>query len=303
MNMAKKTAGALAAEPPGETTSGTGTSTTEISTGEKSATGRSTTGKSTTGKSTTGRSTGGKSAAGAPQAAPVLYAKPVPLTPQRHAKLRLAAERDYAVAAGVNSVPVNAIELRHAAKHYPVVFSARAPAMSICILGLSEGENLFVGEDGRWAADHYVPAYIRRYPFIFMAGPDRQQYVLCVDEAAECVGNKGDAFFRKGEPTEVTQRALSFCSSYQTQSEATREYVAALEAQDLLVPNRAEITVAGGETLRLGGFRIIDEKRFAGLADEVFLDWRRRGWLPHVYAHFMSMANWSALIARRNARR
>ena len=245
----------------------------------------------------------GGGAQSAQRPAPVLYAKPVPLTPQRHARLGLAADRDYAVAHGVNSVPINAIELRQAVRHYPVVFSAKAPAMSIAILGLSEGENLFVGEDGRWAAEHYVPAYVRRYPFIFMAGPDRQQYVLCVDEEADCVGKTGEAFFEKGEPTQVTQRALSFCSSYQTQSEATREFVAALEANDLLVPNRAEITAAGGETLRLGGFRVIDEKRFAALPDDIFLDWRRRGWLAYVYAHLMSMTNWSSLIARRNSRR
>jgi hypothetical protein len=250
---------------------------------------------------------GGSEAAGivvemAARTGPVLYERPVPLTAQRHAKLRLSADRDYAVAAHVNSVPVNALEYRHVQKHYPIVFSAGAPAMSIAILGLSEGENLFVAPDGGWAAEHYVPAYIRRYPFIFMAGPDRQQYVLCVDEAAACVGKKGDAFFDDGAPTEVTQRALSFCSSYQSQSDVTREFVGALDASGLLVPNRAEITTAGGETLRLGGFRVIDEKRFAALSGDVFLDWRRRGWLPLAYAHIMSMSNWSSLITRRNAR-
>lgn len=232
---------------------------------------------------------------------PVLYGQPVPLTPQRHAKLRLSPDRNYAIAAEVNSVPINAIEYRHALKHYPIVFSAGATSMSIALMGLSEGENLFVDAEGAWAPEHYVPAYVRRHPFIFMAGPDRQQYVLCVDEAASCVGKKGEAFFKKGEPTDVTQRALSFCSSYQTQSEVTREFVAALDANALLVPNRAEINTAGGETLRLGGFRVIDEKRFNDLPNDTFLDWRRRGWLPHIYAHLLSMSNWSSLIARRNA--
>ena len=44
-----------------------------------------------------------------------------------------------------------------------------------------------------------------------------------------------------------------------------------------------------GTRVSLTGFKVIDEKRFAQLPDETFLQWRRKGWLPLAYSHFFSI--------------
>ena len=72
-------------------------------------------------------------------------------------------------------------------------------------------------------------------------------------------------------------------------------FTATLEKYSLLVDNRATITLASGENLALSGFRVIDEKKFMALPDDVFLDWRQRGWIPMVYCHLLSMGNWQSL--------
>jgi len=237
-------------------------------------------------------------ASGAP-VLPVLYKKPVPLTPERHGGMGLVDKGNFSFAATTNSVPVNAAEFPYAMHHYPIVFAGHDPVMSVLVLGVQEATNVFVDDQGRWAETHYVPAYVRRYPFIFMSGADRQQYLLCVDEESGLVvENAPQPFFDGKEPTEITKRALNFCTAYQQQSELTKEFATALEEAELLVANRAEVTTPSGEKMALGGFRVVDEKKFNELPDETFLEWRRKGWLPLIYCHLLSTSNWSRLINR-----
>jgi hypothetical protein len=54
--------------------------------------------------------------------------------------------------------------------------------------------------------------------------------------------------------------------------------------------------------MNFSGFRIIDEQKFAQLDDETFLDWRKKSWLPFVYAHFMSGGQWHRLSDLLNQR-
>jgi hypothetical protein len=234
-----------------------------------------------------------------PGTLPLLYRQPVPLNPERHGGTGLAKRKDYSFAAEANSVPLNAAEFKVAMKFYPIVFAGADPVMTVVILGLRDGRNLYVGQDGTWEKEHYIPAYIRRYPFIFMAGQDRKQYLLCVDEGSGLL-DKGaeDQFFDGTEPTDLTKRALDFCTAYQSQSELTKAFAGAMSEAGLLVPNRAEITTKGGEKMALGGFRVIDEEKLANTPDETFLDWRRKGYLPLIYCHLYSTSNWSSLLNR-----
>ena len=90
-------------------------------------------------------------------------------------------------------------------------------------------------------------------------------------------------------------RKSAICSSYQGQHTFTLEFTATLDKYSLLVENRAAITMASGEKLSLSGFRVIDEEKFMALPDDVFLDWRQRGWISLVYCHLLSMGNWQSL--------
>src|SRR3546814_4459815 len=54
------------------------------------------------------------------------------------------------------------------------------------VLALHGDRNAFVDPDGRWLAEHYVPAYLRRFPFCsFVHGAAAQTNapIVCVQEA------------------------------------------------------------------------------------------------------------------------
>jgi hypothetical protein len=229
---------------------------------------------------------------------PLFYRKPRPLDARTHTGKKLKREANFSFARGTNSVPINAIEFPLIQRTYPIVFSGEATPVPLAVMGLRNSENLFIDEKGVWAPNAYVPAYVRRYPFIFMEGPGGLQFILCIDEdSGFMTEGEGNILFEPdGKASALVQNALNFCSAFQGNHVQTREFGEALKKHNLLVENQANATIAGVEKVSLGGFKIIDEQRFNALPNEVFLEWRAKGWLHLVYSHLMSMANWAGLV-------
>lgn len=239
----------------------------------------------------------------APANMPLFYKKPTPLDAKAHGDLALKKNFGFGFTEGINAVPVNLIEMPQICHFYPVAFSPDGNATPVAILGLRDNENLFLKPDNTWLQDTYVPAYIRRYPFIFSEMPDGDQLTLCVDMDDNLVEKKGEqAFFdEEGKPTQLSQNALEFCKSYHAAAQQTIEFSKALAASGLLVEREAQINIAGNQRINFSGFKIIDEKKLAELDEKVFLEWRAKGWLPFIYAHLFSGAQWQRLTALLNA--
>lgn len=230
---------------------------------------------------------------------PLLYHQPRPLQLARHGGTYFVPPPGYGFAAQINSVPLNATEFAIASRFYPIIFAGAAPHLPLAVLGLRPGRNAMLDAGGAWARNAYVPAYIRRYPFIFLEEQDGERLTLCVDESANMMSNSaGEPLFVDGEPSTFVKRATDFCAAFQRQHVTTRAFTAALVEHDLLAEKAATAKLPSGEEIKLTGFRLVDEQKFNELADDVFLDWRRKGWLPLIYFHLISVHNWSLLAER-----
>ncbi len=227
-----------------------------------------------------------------------LFKQPRPLDRVAHGALTIDRGAGFGFARNHIAVPLTLGEFAAAARDYPIVFAADS-VQPFVLLGLREGRNLMVDAQGAWRKSRYVPAHLRRYPFIFMETPDKQ-FVLCIDEAAEhfTAARKVDPqpLFVEGNPTPLVGDAMKFLSAFQSEFTITRECGAALEAQGLLIEQQAQIDLprAGGR-FSMTGFRVIDEGKLAALDDSVFLDWRKRGWLAPIYFHLQSLGNFGLL--------
>jgi hypothetical protein len=196
-----------------------------------------------------------------------------------------------------------------AAKFYPIVFTGEDQLMPLAILGL-EQKNYFIDEKNNWQDRAYIPAYIRKYPFLFVENPVSKQLTLCVDEDAPhfVMDAKEEASVAKfydnqGTPTKFVRNALAFCLSIQQDYDITRQFCEIIHSLDLLVANKVDATLPGGQMLSLGGFRQIDQQKFDQLPDEKIVELHRKGWLPLIYYMFLSNTNWKSLLdmtPRRN---
>lgn len=232
-------------------------------------------------------------------ALPLFYKAPAPLLADRHADKTLGTLGSYPFARGTNSVPINGDEFWQAARDYPIVFTKGALPVPIALLGIRAEQNLFLGEDGAWDSGSYVPAYVRRYPFIFMSAPDSDKLVLCVDEDSDLIEDGGERpLYKDGKPTEIVENALKFCADFQQRHQVTMAFAQALADNGLLIERAANITLRSGETVNLTGFSIIDQAKLDELPNKLFLDWRKRGWLPLIYLHMISLQSWNNLVDR-----
>lgn len=233
-------------------------------------------------------------------ALPLFYRKPEALNAGAHGELRLRPSTDFAFARATNSVGITASEFGAVSRHFPIVFAGEG-AYPAAVLGLDAG-NLFVDDAGKWAESTYVPAYVRRYPFAFIAFDDGKQFALGVDRDCPRLVTTDEegaqAFFENDKPTRLTEDAMRFCIAFQNDHGVTVNFGKALKEQNLLVDVQYAASIAAGKHVSLKGFQVVDRTRFRALPDAVVLDWHRKGWLALVQLHLMSQDHWQALTVR-----
>lgn len=230
----------------------------------------------------------------------MFYEHAVPVSGRRHAGCSVEAG-GYAFCRRVNSVPLTAVEFRSAAGEYPIVFGGAGDALRpLAVLGLRAEENLFVTEEGRWNG-RYIPAFVRRYPFVFSAGGgEDRRFVLCVDEAFPGFNREGRGeplFAASGEPSPYVARVLRFLQEYRAQFERTRAFCRRLQELDLLVPMEARYTEAG-RAQALGGFLAVDRERLRALPGDRLAQLAGADELELLYLHLYSLRNFEPLRGR-----
>ena len=227
----------------------------------------------------------------------MFYKRPFALQAGVHSEVSLKRSPNYRFAAKTNAIPLTLQELFQAQRDYPIVFTNEAVPMPMGVVGIQDQTNLYVEADGSWRRGAYIPAYVRRYPFLFSEQPGNVDLTLCVDEASELLeATTANPFFRDGKATEITQKALDFCLAYQRQHEATREFGRTLMQVELLIPRDATVKLANGESIVVRGFKMIDEAKFNTISAETFQDWRTKDWIKPIFAHFLGQGAWDRLV-------
>jgi hypothetical protein len=230
----------------------------------------------------------------------VYYEKPVLLDREKHRDLRVASSHAFGFASRANSLYLAAAEFAQACKEYAIVFT-RAGSGKIApaaVLGLRERENLFVDDKQRWTGN-YVPAFVRRYPFVLAELPDKSMGV-CIDEAFEGIGYEdGEALFDDaGNNTPFLQRALDFLNRYQQEYRRTEGFCERLERAGLLREMDAMASLVDGRNLTVGGLLVVDEQKLLALPDSAVLSLFRAGELHLISMHLVSLANMRRLVDR-----
>ncbi len=233
---------------------------------------------------------------------PIFYENPEILDAERHKGLGLIASDSFSFASTSNAIPLNAGEFPLASRDYPIVFIGDEEVNSVAIVGLRKDHNLMVNSDGHWAKGAYVPAYVRRYPFIFVRKEDSTQYALCIDRASPRIGTDTDKIFFDGtEKTEICDKAMEFCTLFQQHALITEGIIKQFQEYDLLVSHESKFALPNGKEMTLKDFKIIDEKRLRDLSDDDFISMRKTGALAAAYCHLISLNSWQSLFLRAAA--
>ncbi len=236
----------------------------------------------------------------------LFYQKPVQLNADVHREVRLGGlVGNFSFSTQTNSIPLAAVEFFETAREYPIAFTGREGEafFPIALLGVRQNENLFVSAEGTWEG-RYIPAFVRRYPFVLAEKQDAEDFNVYLDEAFPGFNAPdGERLFTDaGEHTPLLKQALEFLSTYQGEIKRTRLFVERLQALDLLIPRVLEVVRKDQAPTVLQGFSVVDEGRLLALGDTQLLELARSGFLAWIYAHLMSLGNVQELAALVDAR-
>jgi hypothetical protein len=224
----------------------------------------------------------------------LIYESAVPVSATRHGSMWFDPVANYSFSAGVNAVPLMAVEFIRAATEYAIVFAeAREDILPAAVLGVRPEQNLFLSDEAKWEAK-YIPAFIRRYPFVFSAANDRNMVTLCIDESHPGLNREGRGqrlFGDDGKPSAYTDQVLKFLKDYQVHFERTRLFGKRLKELELLEPMQAKVTTPKGETLTLAGFMTVPRKKLRDLSRDALASLAKTDELELLYLHLYSMRN------------
>ncbi len=226
----------------------------------------------------------------------LFYNDPVVLNREQHEGMKIRAPEDFAFTRQTNSVVLTGAEFAKSCQRFPIVFTRNGDQIvPVAVLGMRDGQNLFVDQGGQWQAS-YIPAYIRRYPFVLAnQGKDEDQFLICV-ESSVLDHQSGEALFTEaGEQTEYLQTATRFMQEYHQSFLRTIEFGTKLDELGLFEEMNARVTLADESSVVLGQFLSVNEDALIKLPSSAAEELFRAGYLGWIYAHLISLDRFSEL--------
>ncbi|WND04081.1 SapC family protein [Temperatibacter marinus] len=229
-------------------------------------------------------------------------AKLVPLGNDVHRNFKLA-KQDIEHLKDAQIIPVVAHEFPTVGSQGPIVFvknSETGQFQAVLLCGISQGENLF-NVNGKWDGA-FVPLVATLYPFkILPAGEDK--ITLGIIEDSPCFSEtEGEALFTEdGEMTEFMTKFRDRMLDYYDRLQATDGYAQTLVNHNLLKSQSMNLEI-NGEKFNIDGLYFIDEEKLMDLADDVVLDFHKRGLMAVMYAQLASMHQVHTLARRKSGK-
>ncbi|HEY2481233.1 MAG TPA: SapC family protein [Caulobacteraceae bacterium] len=235
----------------------------------------------------------------------LFYSKPEPLSAEAHAKMGVRRiDHPYAFAASSHVVPLTVTEFPQAALSCPIVFAGER-YQPLAVMGVNASQNIYIRDDGQFEPGVYIPAYVRRYPFVLAADDTREKLVVCIDRAAPMLGDLPDvAFFDSaGQPTDYTKNCIEFCNNFEIELRRTEAFVTTLRELDLFETKTATFTPsnpdgsAAGPPQMVAEYYAVSDEKVKALPDDKIRELLTTGALPQIYAHLTSLVGWDRLIS------
>ena len=234
--------------------------------------------------------------ASAPQPAlPLFFNDLMPINSRDHLGWKSKNFENAKFLGATHAVPLTVDEFVDAQRSFPIIFTAGDDPVPLALMGLNEGVNTYVDDEGKLVENVYVPAYARRYPFILARlRQDSDELSLCFDPTAGIIGAHAegqDLFTEAGEPSEYIKGVLDFCQKFEESGARTKAFMEQLKSLDLLMDGEIAITQNDNpdKPFIYRGFRMVDENKLRELSAEKLEELNKNGILMLIHAHLFSL--------------
>jgi hypothetical protein len=200
---------------------------------------------------------------------PLFYNDLMPLNSRDHAQWRSKSLDSAKWLIGQHAIPLTVDEFVQAQRDYPIVFSSGDNPLPLALMGLNEGVNTFVDDEGKVNEPVYLPAYIRRYPFMLAKlQQNSDELSLCFDPTTDAVGEFKDGEAQKHELLMDGEIAIS------TNDNPDTPYI-------------------------YRGFQMVNQEKLREVRGDVLRGWNQSGLMALIYAHLFSLDLMRSIFARQ----
>ena len=242
-------------------------------------------------------------ASAAPANLPLFYRNLMPLSSTQHGNYKVRSADSAPFLATAHAIPITVDEFISCQRFYPIVFSVGENPVPLALMGLNENVNAFVDQDGKLLGETYVPAYVRRYPFMLArTSPDAEELSLCFDPESGLVGEfeEGNPLFENGQVSETTNAVLKFCEEFEISAQRSNAFMQELQGTGLLIDGEASVQVTGMEQPFIyRGFQMVAEEKFRELRGDELRKMNQNGMLHLILAHLYSLALMPELFSKQ----
>jgi hypothetical protein len=238
---------------------------------------------------------------------PLFYQDLMPLNVRDHKGWRSSVADKASWLIGQHAIPLTVDEFPLAQRHFPIIFSAGENPVPLALMGLNEGINVYCDDQGKITEDIYLPAYVRRYPFLLARlDENSENMTLCFDPASGLLGDfkEGEVLFSGDEPSEFTKGVLQFCQNFEQAGQRTQNFIEELKKHDLLMEGEVAIqqnAAPEAQPFVYRGFRMINEEKLRDMRGDQLRTWSQNGMLPLIYAQMLSLDLLRVIFARQTA--
>ena len=234
---------------------------------------------------------------------PIFYKNIQPLSSSIHGHYRARSSDRAPYFANAHAIPLTIDEFIHAQRYTPIVFSAGDNPVPLALMGLNEGVNVFVDDEGAPYNPFYIPAYVRRYPYMLARmDADAQELSLCFDPESDLIGDipEGDLLFDGDKPSERLKSILKFCEDFEIAAQRTQAFMKELLELDLLMDGEVAIQPEGSDQPFIyRGFKMVAEDKFREMNGDQLRKINQNGILPLIVAHLVSLSLVRDIFARQ----
>lgn len=229
----------------------------------------------------------------------------------------------YTFASNLGSILIDIAEFKDASKSFPIVFMTDDLYLPHAIMGILSHLNLAISAHGLWQAGLYQPNRIRLYPFGTIEFDDFEpssltpgtlipqrsdilaptQKLLAIDGTSPFLVSRQEnpdavaLFNEDGTATPAVQHAAELVQEIEQNEKLTREFVAAMKANDVFVEKPLKIHFNNGTKLILTGFNTISRQAVKSQSQNTLERWEKIGYLSLIKRHWKSHERWSSMIS------
>jgi len=214
------------------------------------------------------------------------------LNPKEHSFFRYQAPDNLFFAKDLNIIPISFSEVKLLCCDFPIVVIGEENNLTLAILTGHKKNSAVDEKSGKWIGE-YLPAFLRRYPFIFVEDKEKKTLHFGFDMESGCFNSpEGEALFdMSGNPSKTVTTFMKFLESYGKEIQLTTNILNRLYEIGVLEQAQYKIEREGQEEENIGGFMVFNKEKQSKLDRKSFLEIAKNNWYELIELEILSLKN------------